>query len=259
MTEPTPSMTDTQSLQDYVTIDHACIQVFPLLIGQLEIANQQLADGVDTLINGFTYLAQKMNDIDPASLGANISVEMANKLQKIHRFTNDLIEAGQHIHVTSIKEVTKETDSKLRCDINRIVLKTLDIQQLSGEIREQANHVIQELEHDSEKVIQEQLDNSNDPQLLKTFMELQVEINKMVIAFQFQDKVFQIINAVTNAMKDLQDFLAEARNSHDTRESEVYVSLSETMQHVERYYISPEQYELKGEKKDDTSDDIELF
>ncbi|MDH5544089.1 MAG: hypothetical protein OEZ43_00765 [Gammaproteobacteria bacterium] len=256
MSEPAPVL-NTDDTSDLVTMDQACIHVFPLLVAQLEIANQQLADGVDTLITGFTYLAQKFNDVDPSTLEKQIPTEMRQKLQRIHRFTEDLIHAGHRIHNTTVEEVTKDENNKLRRNINRIVLKTLDIQQLSAEIREQAGNVINELEDVRDELVND-ADDSN-PHLLKTFMELQMELNKMVVAFQFQDRVFQIISAVTNAMKDLSEFLQKARSQQSGGNNETLVSLTETVRHVERYYISKEQYELKGDKKDETSDDIELF
>lgn len=254
-------MSDAQAKQDlesYVTVDHACIEVLPLLVSQLEIANQQLADGVNTLIEGFMLLSRQMNEVDPHSLG-NISEAIDTKVQRIHRFTEDLIQAGERMHITSIEEATKDDNQKARQSMNRIVLRTLDVQQLAGEIRKEAGDVVKEIESLSQELETQQNGSEQDTRLLKTFMEIQMELNKMIVAFQFQDRVTQIISAVTNATKDLIDYITEARAHHESEQTPVVVNISEMKQRIEAYYISPEQYELKGEHKDDTSDDIELF
>jgi hypothetical protein len=95
--------------------------------------------------------------------------------------------------------------------------------------------------------------------LVNIFLQMQVEINKMVVAFQFQDRVSQIVSSVINALKDLNDYIQEAGEHAKQAGTEIFVNLAEILDRVERYYISQEQYELTGEKKDETSNDIELF
>lgn len=258
----TNALTDAQpiqGLQDYVTLDKACVEILPLLVSQLEIANQQLSDGVNTLIEGFMQLSAKMNEIDTQRLGSKISSTLENKLLRMHRFTDDLVQAGERIHTTTISEATKEENQNARSGINRIVIRTLDVQQLAGEIRKEACGIIEELEAASVITGQNADDNANDTQLLKQFMELQMEINKMIVAFQFQDRVTQIISAVTNGTKDIIDYIVEAQHQVEATEGAIYVNRLEMKKRVENYYISAEQYRLTGEHKDDTSDDIELF
>lgn len=244
-------------LDDYVTLDEATTHVFPLLLSQLEIANQQLADGVDTLIQGFTWMSERLNELDKKAMGIKIPDSMRKQIERIHRFTADLTQAGNNVHDTSVAEALRDEYNEERYNINRIVIRTLDMQKLSCDIREQAEAIVKELEEGSHTIIERGIDGEADAELIKTVLELQMEVNRMVVAFQFQDRVFQILSAVINAMKDVTDYITEVRSTSE--EPHPFVSLSEMLAHVERYYISAEQYELKGEHKDDTSDDIELF
>jgi len=250
------------NLGDYVGIDIACAQIFPLLINQLEIANQQLADGVSTLIEGFNYLAQTLSDINTDNLEGNIPDELEGKLSKLQRFTKDLIHIGEQIHTTTVCEATERSNDENRKNLHRIVLRTLDMQHVAADLHTQANHIANEIE-DTQKILLEQDAQGGNQRaamdLVTTLTHLQIELNKMVIAFQFQDRVSQIVSSVINAMKDLADYVREAGEQASQEGTEVIVNLTEIINHVERYYVSKEQYELRGEHKDDTSDDIELF
>ena len=248
-----------QNLEDYVTVDHACVTVMPLLVSQLEIANQQLADGVNTLIEGFMQLSRTLNEVDTNTFGSSFPDSINQRVQRIHRFTDDLIQVSERMHLTTVTEATKEENKGIRQNMNKIVMRTLDLQQLASEIRKEAVDVVEELEIGSEALMDNPDMTAGDAKLLKTFLGLQAEINKMIVAFQFQDRVSQIMTAVINASKDLIDYINEARAQNHDVDNVIFVNLSEMIQRVESYYVSKEQYELTGDHKDDTSDDIELF
>lgn len=252
---------DQAKLTTYVGIDEAFAKVFPLLIDQLEIANQQLADGVDTLINGFNYLAQTMSHIDPHALSGQLPEEIVQKISKMQRFSDDLIQMGEKVHSTTVNEATQRQDSDSRHNLNRIVLRTLNMQQMAADISKQAKLISDEIDTTQNALIEQQTPENQAASinLVKTFLHLQVELNKMVIGFQFQDRVTQIIGSVINSLKDLNDYVQEAGEHAKQEGTDIFVNLAEIVSHVERYYISKEQYELTGEHKDDTSDDIELF
>lgn len=249
------------NLGSYVGIDEACGHIFPLLINQLEIANQQLGDGVSTLIEGFNYLAQTMAEVNPEKLAGQIPDELVLRISKLQRFTEDLIQIGEQIHSTTVSEAAERSNDENRKNLHRIVLRTLNMQQVASDVHAQASQIAQEIDSTQDELIEMQTPDNQSltMDLVKIFMHMQVEINKMVIAFQFQDRVSQIVSSVINAMKDLNDYIREAGEHAKLEGTEIYVNLSEITEHVERYYVSKEQYELRGEHKDDTSDDIELF
>jgi hypothetical protein len=249
------------NLGSYVGIDEACAHVFPLLIDQLEIANQQLGDGVETLIEGFNYLAQTMSEVNPEKLAGQIPDEALNRISKLQRFTKDLIQIGEQIHNTTVSEATERSNDANRKNLHRIVLRTLNMQQVAADVHAQADQLAKEIDATQNELIEQYTPESQSltMDLVRVFMHMQVEINKMVVAFQFQDRVSQIISSVINSMKDLADYIREAGEHAKQEGTDIFVNLAEIIEHVERYYVSKEQYDLRGDHKDNTSDDIELF
>lgn len=268
-------ITATQAgLNNYVTVDVACVSVFPLLINQLEIVNSQLEDGVSSLVSGFSLLAKSLNLVNTVLNGQSFSdsgqpIESASagehsferKLERIKRFSDDLLEVGESIHVSAtteaVQQVLSDAGKAQTKHVQRIILRTLNMQQLASEIGAQAAGVVNDI-----KIMSGAVSNSDHPekvQLQNLFMEMQMEVNKMVIAFQFQDRVSQIISAVMNSMKDLLDYIREAGAQARLDETDVYVNLAEIMNRVEKYYVSKEQYEMTGESNSQGSDDIILF
>ncbi|MDH5544087.1 MAG: hypothetical protein OEZ43_00755 [Gammaproteobacteria bacterium] len=247
-------------LHSFLAIDEACVAIFPLLIEQLEIANHQLTDGIDALTRGFGCLAQTLNLIEPSQLGHNLPHDIIQKIQKVQRYTHDLIKAGESIHETTAREAINNHSKDSAQNIKRIIIRTLNMQVLAQDVRNEADNLIKELEKAQEGLLfDENTDVKQKATAIKMLIEMRMEINKMIVAFQFQDRVSQIINAVINSMKDLTDYISDAGTQARNEGIDAYVDIGEMRRRVEQYCISKEQYELMGRKSSDTSDDIILF
>lgn len=249
-----------EALNNYVTLDKACIKIFPLLMEQLEIANQQLDEGVNALLQGFNSLASAMSSIDPADLDGDLSSDIVKRINNIQRFTQNLIKTGESIHQITVNESVESQDLKKSANSQHSKVRTLNIQRLAADVKNEADTIIKELEAAQNAL----LDDASPLEkkrlaMVKTLIEMQMEVNKMIVAFQFQDRVSQIINAVINSMKDLTEYVSVADNHVQVDDVDGLVNLAEVIECVERHYISKEQYKLTGDHKDDGSDDIVLF
>ncbi|MDH5731926.1 MAG: hypothetical protein OEZ58_23325 [Gammaproteobacteria bacterium] len=240
------------NLNHYVSVDEACLNIFPMLIKQLEIVNSQMQDGVSALVGGFAVLAKSIDLVNSTLNGKRIGADddhsFEQKLEKVKRFTDDLVQAGEAIHQSATSDVTERilvnADQEQTQHIHRIILRTLGIQQLSSEIHNQAHDIIHDI-----KTMSGDITHSDHPQkqaLQNIFIDMQTEVHKMIVAFQFQDRVSQIIHGVLCSMRDFTDYIREASARARMDDSELFVNLSELVDLVEKYYISKEQYQLSN-------------
>ncbi len=253
-------MNTAEALNNYVTLDKACIRIFPLLVEQLEIANQQLDEGVNALLQGFSYLASAMSSIDPADLDGDLSSDIVKRINNIQRFTQNLIKTGESIHQITVNESVEHQGPEKSANSQYSEVRTLNIQRLAADVKHEADTIIKELEAAQNAL----LDDASPLEkkrlaMVKTLIEMQMEVNKMIVAFQFQDRVSQIVNAVINSMQDLTEYVSDTDNNIQVDGADRLVNLAAMIERVECHYISKEQYELTGDHKDDGSDDIVLF
>ena len=249
-----------QSISYGVPFDEACASIFPLLIAQLETVDRQLIEGVATLIEGFSALSMSIGSLDlsfqnesqesPAQIG-----KARDLLARIDRFATDLLAVGDNIHDTIVDNATDENISPAtNKHMSRVILHALGAQHTASEIRYQAvevSELIDELANQS--VLTRSVDD------IKMISDLQVEVNKMIVAFQFQDRVCQIIHSVINSVKDLGDYIREASMTARLDGREPLLNIAEMRERIESYYISKEQHEMGSSGGETSTQDITFF
>ena len=258
-------------ISQYVSIDKACSVMFPMLITQLESVNTQLEDGVSSLIGGFAGLSKSIRHLESV-FEESVEVGMEHsggpmstvqeQMARIKRFSDDLVDLGEKIQNAAVNEAVQANDVVQgdldKKNMSRVILATLDVQLTATEIKSQASVAINAMTTLSKLLLENGIDEKlvNNLQMIN---EMQLQVNQMLVAFQFQDRVCQIINSVINSMKDLDDYVSEASVQARYDGTEVFLNLAEIKARIESHYVSREQYAMTSPTHVDDGRDVILF
>ncbi len=212
-------------LSQIQAVEHAVVDE----VRKLSTHTQQL----DSMAKEVRKVAEQIN-----LLALNAAIEAARAGENGRGFA---VVADEVRKLAGFSSATGEKISQAIANINTAMTSTLRMSETSGSSDDKAIH-------DAEQAIGTALDDlrvaldmfKNDADLLRgNSAQIRDEIFSVLTAFQFQDRVSQMLSHVENNLNGLQNAVDSARSSGERRTSSLDVS--KTLSKMELSYTMPEE------------------
>lgn len=176
---------------------------------------------------------------------------MVNELRQIVENTGFALDGQQHYHLDSVVETSRELLQPVLDMLRRIhqeqhsVVDDSALLQAETNINQTLSHLSAALTHYRDDV--EALRNNAE--------QICGEINNVLVALQFQDRVSQILTQVENNLLNLQKTIENIQQQGSDRNSDM-LQVDQAVEHIEESYKS---VSSNPNREQDSSDDLTFF
>ena len=200
-----------------------------------------------------------------------------NKFDRIAKFSKELTQIGEHSNMLAVEtyKILQEGNTGQAAPANiptKLIFRSMETMQIGADL----NKLLVELGQDIDDVFQQanemsEAQNSTLSMVEKRLhllsrqfnyiaaeekaisdeeiREIRDEINNILVSFQFQDKVCQIMDSVNKSIQSIMHYVNE---STDSSSQDQQLSIEKLKSLIEASYISEEQYEEEKNKGGDT-------
>ena len=239
----------------------------------IEIVHQEYKSTLDDMLQRQTELSESV-------------LRIQHQFSRISRYNEDLVSIGEQNNLLAIKAYSQmnQTDKKpgqpqpaIDAGIpTKIIMRSIQTLQIAQDIgtqmqqakKEIANIIVQVQAMAAgqqstfalvERLIRTMASNIQQPAShnaasgISMTDSIQQDLNTILVSFQFQDKVCQIMNSVTNSMNDFMQFVNQTCTNESGTNS---IDLDKLKKMLEANYITGEQF---GDDKPAGNDDVIFF
>ncbi|MCE0492440.1 methyl-accepting chemotaxis protein [Vibrio sp. DNF-1] len=213
---------------------------------EIENSNNQLASRINNLTNYTTELESMASDVgkiaDQTSLLAlNAAIEAARAgesgrgfavvADEVRKLSSQSGETGAHIiekmgEVAEIVENLGKVSSQTNVSITDAISSS---QHVVNEVIERLTGRSDELKEESDR-------------LLELSRHVHAEIEQMLVSFQFQDRITQIIAQVVSSMAQMLAIADERHESYRKGEIPAPINIEELLESMKQDYVTSEQF-----------------
>ena len=213
---------------------------------------QTLSAHMDGLNSIATEVHELTGQINLLALGAANEASLAGEQEQgfavvagsARKLADDALQTGQRLS-TKVNDITVSVNTVLKISTSSIQIDDSTLLQAEANINQTLSHLGLALAHYRDDV--EALRNNAE--------QVRGEINNVLVALQFQDRVSQILTQVENNLLNLQKTVEKIQQQGSNRDGNM-LQVDEAVEHIEENYKS---VSARTNPEQDNSDDLTFF